>query len=79
MNVQQHFSDDLRREQRLRRLAQREGFALQKSRRRITFPLNINDFGGYRRIDPYTSGIVFGSRFELDLDDVERFLTIDTE
>ena len=64
---------DKNRDARLRRLANRHGLALRKSRLRGT--PHADDFGGYRIIDPYRNAIVRGERFDLDLDDVEEYLT----
>jgi hypothetical protein len=55
----------------VRRLAHREGLALEKSRARNP---NISDQGGYRLVDPYFNGTVLGERYEYDLDAVEAFL-----
>jgi hypothetical protein len=60
-----------RREDRLRRRADRQGFALRKSRVRTP---NLNDRGGYMLVDSRQNFLVAGHRFNLDLDDVEAFL-----
>jgi hypothetical protein len=63
------------RENRLRRMAQRQGYRLERSRRRD--PRAI-DYGGYQLIDIETSGVVFSQpplEHPADLDDIERFLT----
>ena len=57
-------------EQRLRRKLQAQGYVLHKSRKAES----IDNFGGYMICDMYTSFIVRGSRFELDLDDVAQFV-----
>lgn len=59
------------REAAVRRLANREGLALEKSR--VTRP-HRNDQGGYRLVDPYSNETVLGARYEYDLDEVEGFL-----
>lgn len=63
------------RENRLRRMAERQGLALRKSRRRD--PRAI-DYDKYALIDPNRNWIVAGvagtGRFEWDLDDVEAYL-----
>ena len=61
------------REARLRRLASREGLALQKSRARKTPNLDVDD-GWYRLVEPNRNWVIRGAKFDLDLDDVERFL-----
>jgi hypothetical protein len=67
------FQTDAVREARLRRAVARQGYALQKSRLRR--PIHLDDLADYRVIDPSSNGVVWGSRFELDLDDVEEWLT----
>lgn len=59
------------RERRLRRALQKEGYRLYKSRTRNT---HFYDLGGYRIALANSNGCVGGSRFELDLDDVEEFV-----
>ena len=63
------------RENRLRRMAERQGVALVKSRRRDPRAL---DYGKYMIVDPTTTGIVQGAGSAgpcMDLDDVEAWLT----
>ena len=63
------------RENRLRRMAERQGMMLQKSRRRD--PRAI-DFGGYMLVDIQTNGVVLGSGafpYQADLAEVEAHLT----
>jgi len=60
------------RENRLRRMAQRQGLTLQKSRRRD--PRAI-DYGRWLIVDPNRNAIVGGEPGRWTLDDVERFLT----
>jgi len=64
------------REIRLRRMAQRQGYRLVKTRRRD--PRAI-DYGAYTIVDPRTNFAVFGigaSGYPIaDLDDIEEFLT----
>lgn len=64
------------RENRLRRMAQRQGLALSKSRRRDPYAI---DFGDYYLWDPDTNAMVYGEpgRVPLDLDDIEAYLTSD--
>jgi hypothetical protein len=59
------------REDAARREARRQGCALRKSR--IQTP-NLDNHGGWMIIDPWQNAIVAGERFDLDLDDVERWL-----
>jgi hypothetical protein len=60
------------RENRLRRWAKRLGMMLRRSRvRRI----HIDNLGGYMLVDISRNFVVDGSRFELELDDVEASLT----
>jgi hypothetical protein len=66
------------RENRLRRMAERQGLALVKSRRRDR---RAADYGKYMLVNPYNSNaVVLGSGPvgpDLDLDDVEAHLTGD--
>jgi hypothetical protein len=63
------------RELRLRRMAERQGLALHKSRRRDTRAI---DFGCWMIVDPFTNSIVAGTagtgRPNMDLDQVEAYL-----
>jgi hypothetical protein len=68
------MSDDKVRENRLRRMAARQGFALLRSRRRD--PRAV-DYGLYWVVDESTSVVVaWGSYYEngMDLDEVEEWL-----
>lgn len=58
-------------EQRFRRILNKNGYRLRKSRH--SYP-TINDMGGYRIDSLYGNYVVWGSRNELDLDDVESFI-----
>lgn len=58
-------------EQRLRRALNREGYGLHKSR---TKAIHADDLGGYMVYDLATNAVVAGARFDLDLDDVARFV-----
>jgi hypothetical protein len=59
-------------ENRLRRMAQRQGLRLIKSKRRD--PRAI-DYGQYWLADISTNGAVAGGQFGVSLDEVEEFLT----
>ncbi len=62
------------RENRLRRMAERQGFRLIKNRRRDP---RAYDFGGYMILDPENNGVVAGhtpTAFSFTLNDVEQFL-----
>jgi hypothetical protein len=59
------------REIRLRRWATRLGLFLHKSRARRW---SINNNQGYAVTDPDQNMIVYGQKYELDLDQVEEFL-----
>lgn len=59
------------REARLRRLLRKQGYLLKKSR--IKNP-HINNMGGYMIVDAQRNFVVNGDRFELDLDQVEKFI-----
>jgi hypothetical protein len=66
------------RENRLRRMAERQGLRLVKSRRRDPRALG---YGGYMIVDPHRDAAVAGAlgARSLDLDEVERFLTGERE
>ncbi len=59
-------------ENRVRRMAQRQGLQVMKSRRR---DVRAIDYGTYWVVDPYTNGVVLGSEWGFTLDEVEAFLT----
>jgi hypothetical protein len=67
---------DKTRETRLRRMADRQGLRLSRSRRRDRRAI---DFGGYQLIDLATGATVFGTgaigRPVASLDDIEEYLT----
>ena len=58
------------RERRLRKIAQKQGLLLRKSRSQ----LSMDNQGGYMIVDPDTNAVVAGGRFDLDLDAVEAWL-----
>lgn len=67
--------DDKVRENRLRRMAARQGLTLHRSRRRDPRAL---DYGGYWLVDQQRNAVVYGwgtAGAEGGLDDIERFLT----
>jgi hypothetical protein len=69
--------DEKVRENRLRRMAERQGLQLSKARRRDPRAL---DFGCYALIDPVTNTVVAGAasgRYDFSLDDVDDYLTSD--
>jgi hypothetical protein len=62
-------------ESRLRRMAERQGLRLEKTRRRDT---RATDYGTYMLVDPTTNTISAGDEqngYGLGLDDIERALT----
>lgn len=70
-------SSDRNRENRLRRLAARQGLKLKKSRRRDPY---ASDYGGYWIIEPRSKAVATflrGDQFGLTLDTVEWWLTSD--
>ena len=69
--------DEKVRENRLRRMAERQGYGLMKSRRRDP---QAYDFGTYRLIDPFNNTVVLADSrgYGKDLDDIEAFLVGDT-
>ena len=72
--------DDKVRENRVRRMAERQDLRLVKTRRRDP---RASDFSKFMLVDPSTNAVVVGTaatgRPEWDLDDVERYLTVGPE
>jgi hypothetical protein len=68
-------ADEKVREARLRRMAERQGLYLRKSRRRDPLAL---DYGCYQLLDPRSNSLVFGDLaghgFGAGLDDIEAYL-----
>jgi hypothetical protein len=65
------MTDDKVRENRLRRMAERQGLALIKSRRRDP---KAPDHGRYQLVDPATGGVVSGVSPGFAIDEVETWL-----
>ncbi len=63
---------DRTREHRLRRLAKRRGYILQKSKRRDPYAI---DYGRWWIVEPDIGGNVAGGQFGITLDEVEEILT----
>jgi hypothetical protein len=57
-------------ENRLRKLAHRRGYRIQKSRRQV----DMDNFGEYMLIDIRFNAAILGSRYDATLDDIEEFL-----
>lgn len=71
------MSDDKVRENRLRRMAERQGYQLVKSRRRD--PRAV-DYGARWIVDPQTGDVVAGDeRRGMSLDEIEAWLTSDRD
>lgn len=71
--------EDKVRENRLRRMAERQGVQLKKSRRR---DLRALDYGGWMIVDTRFNGVVAGgspNAFSMSLEDVEAWLTDEKE
>lgn len=72
------MDDDKVRENRLRRVADRQGLRLMKSRRRDP---HATDFGTYMLVNVQTGGVdaadwgSFTKEYGLDLDDIEEWLS----
>ena len=61
------------RENRLRRMAERQGYKLAKSRRRDP---RAYDYGTWTIVEPHTNTLVAGGKYgSMDLDAVEAWLT----
>ena len=65
--------DERGREQRLRRQAKRQGIVLRKSRVRVH--QTADDLGEYMLLDARFNSCLAGSRFDMTLDDVEKYLS----
>jgi len=61
-------------ENRVRRVAERRGYILRKSRRRDPLALN---FGAFWLIEASTNGLAVGGEFGTDLQEIEDFLNSD--
>ena len=59
--------EDRKMERKLRYALKKAGYELHKSRVKN---IHADNLGGYMIINPYINGVVAGSRYELDLDDV---------
>nr|DAH79321.1 MAG TPA: hypothetical protein [Caudoviricetes sp.] len=57
---------------RLRRKLNKLGYTMKKTNCRRN---SIDNFGGYAIIDTACNAIVKGSRFDLDLDDIDQFIS----
>jgi hypothetical protein len=71
------MSERKSRENHLRRLAERQGLALRKSRRRNS---EAPDYGMFQLVEPGSNRVVAGDEphaYSLSLEDVERWLTND--
>lgn len=60
------------RENYLRRMAKRQGLELEKSKAK---KWSIENHQGYRVVDPQFNRIEAGEKFNLSLDEVEKYLT----
>jgi hypothetical protein len=70
-------TDDKVRENRLRRMAERQGLILQRSRRRDP---RATEYGMYRLLDAETGAPAsVGDTFRLSLDEIEETLTTDRD
>ncbi|SKA77840.1 hypothetical protein SAMN02745178_00711 [Gemmiger formicilis] len=65
-------NDERNRAVRLRRKLNKLGYTMMKMNCRRD---SIDNFGGYAIIDTEYNAIVRGTRFDLDLDDVEEFIS----
>lgn len=60
------------RENRLRRMAQRQGLILRKSRRR---DWRANDYGTYTLTNMHNNALEYGQYGIIGLDEIEKYLT----
>lgn len=61
-------ANDKNKERMLRRRLEKAGAVLHKSRIKQT---HADNFGGYMIVDAYSSALIAGGRFDLDIDDVK--------
>jgi hypothetical protein len=54
-------------------MAKRYGYAVRKSRQRKHVP-NMDNFGDYMLVDERSNFVVFGSRFDATLEEIDDFL-----
>lgn len=57
----------------VRHMAKRYGYAVRKSRQRKHVP-NMDNFGDYMLVDERSNFVVFGSRFDATLEEIDDFL-----
>lgn len=64
------------RENKARRLLAKQGYSLHKSRVSpiISNSLNVDNYGGYQIVDSSNNFIVAGEKFNLSIEDVEKFI-----
>ena len=72
MDTEQHR----RHEDRVRRIARRQGYALHKDKAGVW---SFNHQGGWQIVDAERNWLVAGERFDLSLDDVEQRLAEEQE
>lgn len=60
-----------KKEEKLRKELKNLGYSLRKSR--VKNP-NLNDHGGYMIIQSNSNSVIAGSKFDLSLEDVKRFV-----
>ena len=72
MDTEQHD----RSEDRVRRIARRQGYALHKDKAGVW---SFSHQGGWQIVDAERNWLVAGERFDLSLDDVEQWLSEDQE
>jgi hypothetical protein len=69
--MQKHL-DEKNRENRVRRVARRQGYVVRKSRARKYVP-TMNDRGEFMLIEANRNVVVLGERFNASLDDIDSF------
>ena len=56
-------------------MAKRQGFIIKKSRERYTYPHSITNFGGYMIVNADNNSIECGEKFDVSIDELEKFLS----
>ena len=62
------------REVQIRRLAQKQGLRVVKSRERTVFPYNVNNLGKFMLVKADSLEPVFGRRYAAELEEIEKYL-----
>ena len=62
-------------ENRVRRIARRQGYSLFKSRERYVYPHSVTNYGEYMLVDEKAGVVLMGEKYHAKLDEIEEFLS----